>query len=77
MIDLGKSKRPHCDRALGIIVKNYPQMALIQVSEILQFTQITIIICGSSYPLVIQHRKLPYIYIYEYYHIVLYTYLTG
>ena len=30
------SSRPHCDRALGIMVNkgNHPQMALIQVSEI-------------------------------------------
>ena len=39
-IGLGKLSRPHCDLT-GVIVskENNPQMALIQVSEILQFTQ--------------------------------------
>ena len=38
---LGKLQRPHCDRALEIMVnkRNYPHMALIQISEILEFTQ--------------------------------------
>ena len=36
---MGKSLRPHCDLT-GIMVSkgNHPQIALIQVSELLQFT---------------------------------------
>ena len=39
MVYLGKLERPHCDLT-GIMANkgNHPQMALIQVSEILQFT---------------------------------------
>ena len=36
VINLGKLKRPHCDLAAIMVNKeNHPQMALIQVSEIL------------------------------------------
>ena len=41
VINLGKLQRAHCSRSLEIIVikGNHPQMALIQVSELLLFAQ--------------------------------------